>query len=156
MGLNCAEAVNFAPADWLRFGAASTERIRGFRKQPILAHSWLLLKVPNICKLLCYALMATNNTEAVPGIDWTPLLQVAEEDVSAEMAFWATQELQRVVHEEVEWRFRLQRLGAPRNWKKHDALDSARLQITVDQMLPVTCHFRDSIKPFKPATIILL
>ena len=44
-GLNCAEAVNFAPSDWLRFGEASVERFRSFRKQPVLSHSWLLLKV---------------------------------------------------------------------------------------------------------------
>ncbi len=44
-GLNCAEAVNFAPSDWLRFGEASVERFRSFRKQPILSHSWLLLQV---------------------------------------------------------------------------------------------------------------
>ena len=45
MGLNCAEAVNFAPPDWLRFGAPSVERFRSFRKQPVLSHAWLLLQV---------------------------------------------------------------------------------------------------------------
>jgi len=44
-GLNCAEAVNFAPSDWLRYGAQSVERFQSFRKQPVLSHSWLLLKV---------------------------------------------------------------------------------------------------------------
>jgi [histone H3]-trimethyl-L-lysine4 demethylase len=34
-GLNCAEAVNFAPADWLRYGAASTLRYRTFRKPSV-------------------------------------------------------------------------------------------------------------------------
>ena len=45
MGLNCAEAVNFAPADWLRFGRLSCERYRSFRKPSLLSHDWLLLKV---------------------------------------------------------------------------------------------------------------
>ena len=44
-GLNCGEAVNFAPPDWLRFGAAAAERLRAFRKPPLLSYEWLLLKV---------------------------------------------------------------------------------------------------------------
>ena len=44
-GFNCAEAVNFAPADWLRFGAASTERYRSFRKPSVVSHEQLLMKV---------------------------------------------------------------------------------------------------------------
>lgn len=34
-GINCAEAVNFAPADWLRFAPTSAERYRLFRKPPV-------------------------------------------------------------------------------------------------------------------------
>ena len=45
MGFNCAEAVNFAPADWLRFGGLACERYRAFRKPPLLCHEWLLFKV---------------------------------------------------------------------------------------------------------------
>ncbi len=41
-GLNCAEAVNFAPADWLRFAPLSLERYRSFRKPSLLSHEWLL------------------------------------------------------------------------------------------------------------------
>ncbi len=44
-GLNCGEAVNFAPADWLRFGAASAARYHAFRKPSLLSYEWLLLKV---------------------------------------------------------------------------------------------------------------
>lgn len=44
-GFNCAEAVNFAPAYWLTFGAAACERLRAFRKPPVVCHEWLLLKV---------------------------------------------------------------------------------------------------------------
>ena len=45
MGFNCAEAINFAPADWLRFGELSRERYRAFRKPSLLCHEWLLFKV---------------------------------------------------------------------------------------------------------------
>lgn len=45
MGFNCAEAVNFAPADWFRFGSAGTERFRTFRKPSVVSHERLLLKV---------------------------------------------------------------------------------------------------------------
>jgi len=31
-GLNCAEAVNFVPPDWLRFSQVSVDRYRTFRK----------------------------------------------------------------------------------------------------------------------------
>jgi hypothetical protein len=34
-GLNCAEAVNFAPGDWLRFAPTSADRYRLFRKPPV-------------------------------------------------------------------------------------------------------------------------
>ena len=54
MGLNCAEAVNFAPPDWLRFGGPSVERFRTFRKQPVLSHAWLLLQVD--CSLVAEAI----------------------------------------------------------------------------------------------------
>lgn len=45
MGFNCAEAINFAPPDWLRFGGAACERYRSFRKPSLLCHEWLLFKV---------------------------------------------------------------------------------------------------------------
>ena len=43
-GLNCAEAVNVAPADWLRFGRAGSDRFRSFRRSPLLSFPWLLLQ----------------------------------------------------------------------------------------------------------------
>ena len=46
LGLNCAEAVNYAPGDWLRYGAAAIDRARNFRKPTLLCHNALVLKVP--------------------------------------------------------------------------------------------------------------
>ena len=43
-GFNCAEAVNVAPADWLRYGRAGVERFRGFNRPALLPHDWLLLQ----------------------------------------------------------------------------------------------------------------
>jgi len=59
MGFNCAEAVNFAPADWFRFGSAGTERFRTFRKPSVVSHEGLLLKVGRVlcCPLLCCAVL---------------------------------------------------------------------------------------------------
>lgn len=63
LGLNCAEAVNFAPADWLRFGAAGCALYRAHRKPSLLCYEWLVLKArplgafphrhPSPCWLLC-------------------------------------------------------------------------------------------------------
>ena len=41
-GFNCAEAVNFAPPDWLRFGLDGVERYRFYRKPSVLCHDELL------------------------------------------------------------------------------------------------------------------
>ena len=66
-GLNCAEAVNFAPADWLRFGGPALERYRSFRKPSLFSYEWLLLKVrlklPAICAgWYCYLHLAISET----------------------------------------------------------------------------------------------
>ena len=44
-GLNCAEAVNLAPADWLRFGASSLARYRRYKRPCVVSHEEMLLKV---------------------------------------------------------------------------------------------------------------
>ena len=41
-GFNVAEAVNFAPPDWLRFGCDGVERYRLYRKPSVLCHDELL------------------------------------------------------------------------------------------------------------------
>ncbi|XP_062233943.1 lysine-specific demethylase JMJ17-like isoform X2 [Phragmites australis] len=45
LGLNCAEAVNFAPADWLPHGGIGAELYRLYRKAPVLSHEELLYVV---------------------------------------------------------------------------------------------------------------
>jgi histone demethylase JARID1 len=41
-GLNCAEAVNFAPADWLPHGGFGADRYRQYHKAAVLSHEELL------------------------------------------------------------------------------------------------------------------
>ncbi|KAK8342073.1 hypothetical protein V6Z12_A08G206800 [Gossypium hirsutum] len=45
LGLNCAEAVNFAPADWLPHGGSGAELYQLYRKAPVLSHEELLCVV---------------------------------------------------------------------------------------------------------------
>ncbi len=47
-GLNCAEAVNFAPADWLPHGGIGAELYRLYRKAPVLSHEELLYVVAKV------------------------------------------------------------------------------------------------------------
>ncbi|KAL2610474.1 hypothetical protein R1flu_029047 [Riccia fluitans] len=44
-GFNCAEAVNFAPTDWLPFGSFGVERYRFYHKAAVLSHDELLCVV---------------------------------------------------------------------------------------------------------------
>ncbi|KAJ9550078.1 hypothetical protein OSB04_022621 [Centaurea solstitialis] len=44
-GLNCAEAVNFAPADWLPYGGSGAELYQHYRKAAVLSHEELLCVV---------------------------------------------------------------------------------------------------------------
>ncbi|XP_059443642.1 lysine-specific demethylase JMJ17 isoform X3 [Corylus avellana] len=45
LGLNCAEAVNFAPADWLPHGGVGAERYQQYHKAAVLSHEELLCVV---------------------------------------------------------------------------------------------------------------
>ena len=44
-GTNVAEAVNFAPADWLAFGIRSGERYRAFQRTPVFSMDQLLIQL---------------------------------------------------------------------------------------------------------------
>lgn len=48
-GLNCAEAVNFAPADWLPHGGVGAELYRLYHKAPVISHEELLYVVAKVC-----------------------------------------------------------------------------------------------------------
>ncbi|KAL2348037.1 hypothetical protein Fmac_002037 [Flemingia macrophylla] len=45
LGLNCAEAVNFAPSDWLPFGAFGADLYQRYHKTAVLSHEELLCVV---------------------------------------------------------------------------------------------------------------
>ena len=137
-GLNCGEAVNFAPADWLRFGAAAAERYRAFRKPSLLSYEWLLLKVtcslcmhmPKCLQALlvhAHATLGQLTPALLPlaascavspnrhmharhdGLNWHG--QIAEEETAPEACFFAARELARLLAEESEWRCRLWNQG---------------------------------------------
>jgi histone demethylase JARID1 len=48
-GFNCAEAVNFAPSDWLPMGGWAVERYRFYHKAAVLSHDELLCIVAKVC-----------------------------------------------------------------------------------------------------------
>lgn len=48
MGTNCAEAVNFAPPDWLPWGKAAQERYRLHRRKPVFSHEGLVLSLVDL------------------------------------------------------------------------------------------------------------
>jgi len=56
-GLNCAEAVNFAPTEWLAWSRAGVQRSRLFRRKSILSHE----------ELLCVALLVETPRSACLG-----------------------------------------------------------------------------------------
>lgn len=52
LGFNCAEAVNFAPAEWLHYRQEAVARNRDFRRTPLLSPESLLLRVGSCSALL--------------------------------------------------------------------------------------------------------
>lgn len=53
-GLNCAEAVNFAPADWLPHGGSGAELYRLYHKPAVISHEELLCVVAKVAFLLSF------------------------------------------------------------------------------------------------------
>lgn len=51
-GLNCAEAVNFAPADWLPHGGFGADRYQMYHKTAVLSHEELLCVVAKFVSYL--------------------------------------------------------------------------------------------------------
>ena len=113
MGFNCAEAVNFAPPDWLRFGGAACQRYRSFRKPSLLSHEWLLFTVRQ-------PVQTPVNSFALPAFNWflslsttAALVQAAAEEQSAQASFFVDLDMQRMLREELECRCRLWAEGGP-------------------------------------------
>ena len=74
MGVNLGEAVNFAPADWLRFGAASLAHYRHFRRPCVVSHEEMVLQV-GLHTTLAAAAAAVNgcpppSAAAAVGVRW--------------------------------------------------------------------------------------
>lgn len=121
MGVNLGEAVNFAPGDWLRFGAAALGRLRYFRKPCVVSQEEMLLRVA--AQQGVRAAAAAKGAPALPA-PAPPRAdgQQAQQDGDAEMAdgeashgvqssadeggsspllcYYLRQELRRVVDEE--------------------------------------------------------
>lgn len=53
-GLNFAEAVNFAPADWLRLGRNCIDHYSALRRYPVFSHDELICKMANDPSILDY------------------------------------------------------------------------------------------------------
>ena len=49
-GFNCAEAVNFAPVDWLPYGAVATEQYVAAKRYQSVAHDQLLATLCEACE----------------------------------------------------------------------------------------------------------
>lgn len=61
-GLNCAEAVNFAPADWLPHGGFGAELYQLYHKPAVLSHEELLCVVAKVWFFLLFLyLLSTLN-----------------------------------------------------------------------------------------------
>lgn len=53
-GLNCAEAVNFAPADWLPHGKFGAELYQLYHKTAVLSHEELLCVLAKVIIFLSF------------------------------------------------------------------------------------------------------
>lgn len=60
-GLNCAEAVNFAPADWLPYGAFGADLYQRYHKTPVLSHEELLCVVAQVCTCWIWCVYWSNS-----------------------------------------------------------------------------------------------
>ena len=47
-GFSCAEAVNFAPADWVPVGGSAVERYRFYHRAAVLCHDELLCVIAKV------------------------------------------------------------------------------------------------------------
>ncbi|KAI3710834.1 hypothetical protein L2E82_40628 [Cichorium intybus] len=76
-GLNCAEAVNFAPADWLPYGGFGAELYQHYRKPAVLSHE----------ELLCVVAKNDFDSNALPYLK-SELLRVYNKEKSWREQLW--------------------------------------------------------------------
>lgn len=76
-GLNCAEAVNFAPADWLPYGGFGAELYQHYRRPAVLSHE----------ELLCVAAKNVFDSNALPYLK-DELLRVYNKEKSWRERLW--------------------------------------------------------------------
>ncbi|MFS7961861.1 putative transcription factor & chromatin remodeling &Metalloenzymes JmjC family [Helianthus anomalus] len=68
-GLNCEEAVNFAPADWLPYGGSGAERFQHYRTPAVLSQEQLLCVVVKVYDFTSMIWdLGTNNPGQLKGI----------------------------------------------------------------------------------------
>ncbi|GER30362.1 lysine-specific demethylase 5D [Striga asiatica] len=109
LGLNCAEAVNFAPADWLPHGGFGAELYRHYRKVPVLSHEELLCEV---------AKFYTPHNDAVAiwklyhDLSCCATLQT---ELDIRVSSYLKKELLRIYNNEKTWREQLWRCGIIRS-----------------------------------------
>ncbi|KAJ0811132.1 putative transcription factor & chromatin remodeling JmjC-ARID family [Helianthus annuus] len=76
-GLNCAEAVNFAPADWLPYGGSGAELYQHYRRPAVLSHE----------ELLCVVVKNDFDSNALPYLK-NELLRVYNKEKSWRERLW--------------------------------------------------------------------
>ncbi|XP_050266962.1 lysine-specific demethylase JMJ17 isoform X1 [Quercus robur] len=78
LGLNCAEAVNFAPADWLPHGGFGADRYREYHKAAVLSHE----------ELLCVAAKQSDCNRRVSSYLKEELLRIYTNEKSCRERLW--------------------------------------------------------------------
>lgn len=160
MGVNLGEAVNFAAADWLRFGAAALGRVRHFRKPCVVAQEEMLLRLAREQVALAAA-DAAAAAEAAAGGDGAAGGGAGSGDgatgsprspgggaaraASPLTCYYLSKELARVVEEEWVLRAKLWSQGAPRPlapvppvWPGAGSRGSARLPAARARLPPAS------------------
>lgn len=74
-GLNFAEAVNFAPADWLRLGRNCIDHYSSLRRYPVFSHDELICKMANDPSLLDYTIAVATYQDMLKMCDTEKLLR---------------------------------------------------------------------------------
>ena len=115
-GLNCAESISFAPADWLRFSGLSVGRYRSFRQPGLFSQDQLLLQVDQLLQLhriwiLCIMQQVCGVLQG-DACELVVLMQVLEREDSVKVARRAVSAMERLVHQQLEQRYRLWDAGA--------------------------------------------